>query len=201
MPIVISEKDMAFETEASGDGLIDGASDEADETIAEEPESDEISKVETEPNTKESDKPEERLSETPGDLNQVNELSMLKSEIERLRGQLEEQQKSFMRMSCEVAEFSELFPGQSLASLPGEVWEGVKRGIPLAAAYAYESVRRERMAALAAEVNAKNSECSTGPVDGRGNSDFFTPTEVRLMSANEVRNNYKKIIDSMKLWS
>ena len=30
---------------------------------------------------------------------------------------------------------------------------------------------------------------------------FFTPEEVRKMNSKEVRENYKKIIDSMRLWS
>ena len=30
---------------------------------------------------------------------------------------------------------------------------------------------------------------------------FFTPKEVSKMSSTEVKENYKKIIDSMRLWS
>ena len=30
---------------------------------------------------------------------------------------------------------------------------------------------------------------------------FFTPEEVRKMNSKEVRENYKKIIDSMRSWS
>ena len=30
---------------------------------------------------------------------------------------------------------------------------------------------------------------------------FFTPEEVRKMSSKEVRENYQKIIDSMRYWS
>ncbi len=129
------------------------------------------------------------------------EISDLRAEIERLRRQLDEQQKSFERMSREVAEFSELFPEKDLSSLPGEVWENVRRGMPLAAAYAYEAARRDKIARYAAEVNAKNRECSAGHIDGRGGTDYFSPAEVRSMSASEVRNNYTKILDSMKLWS
>ena len=30
---------------------------------------------------------------------------------------------------------------------------------------------------------------------------FYTPEEVRAMTSKEVRENYKKIIESMKMWS
>ena len=130
-----------------------------------------------------------------------NEIKGLRAEVEALRGQLDGQRKAFLRMSAEVAEFNELFPEQNLGALPPEVWEGVKRGIPLAAAYAYETARRERRAAIAAEANTKNSKSSAGPPGAPGGEGYFSPAEVRSMSASEVRSNYTTIMDSMKLWS
>ncbi len=130
-----------------------------------------------------------------------DEISGLRAEIEALREQLDGQRKAFLRMGAEVAEFNELFPEQNLGALPAGVWEGVKRGIPLAAAYAYETARREHRAAIAAEANAKNSKSSAGPPGRPGGEGYFSPAEVRSMSASEVRSNYTKIMDSMKLWS
>ncbi len=130
-----------------------------------------------------------------------DELAGLRAEVGRLREQLAAQQESLLRLSREAAEFAGLFPDQKLSSVPDEVWEEVKKGIPLAAAYAYHQVRCERQAAVAAEVNSKNTESSAGPVDGRGRSEFYSPAEVRTMSAAEVRANFDRIVDSMKLWS
>ncbi|NLW74001.1 MAG: hypothetical protein GX057_03775 [Clostridiales bacterium] len=129
------------------------------------------------------------------------ELAELRAEVGRLREQLAAQQEALLRMSREAAEFAGLFPDEKLGSLPDEVWEEVRRGIPLAAAYSYHKVRREREAAIAAEINLKNRQNSAGPVDGRSRSDYFSPAEVRRMSAAEVQENYGKIIDSMKHWS
>ncbi len=134
-------------------------------------------------------------SQTPADP--ADELAILRAELEGLRSRLDEQNRYFERMSREIAEFTEVFPGEELGSLPGEVWESVRSGVPLAAAYAYDRARRKR----AAEINVKNSENSSGCLDGRGKTGFFTPNEVRSMSASEVRENYTKIIDSMKSWS
>jgi hypothetical protein len=130
-----------------------------------------------------------------------DELAELRAEVGRLREQLAAHQEALLRMSREAAEFAGLFPDEKLSSLPDEVWEEVRRGIPLAAAYAYHKVRRERKAAMAAEINSKNSQNSAGPVDGQSRTDYYSPAEVRRMSAAEVRENYAKIVDSMKHWS
>ena len=128
------------------------------------------------------------------------EISSLRARVEALQAELEARTAAMERMSRECAEFSQLYPDKSLASLPAEVWESVRDGIPLAAAYAYSEAKQRHRQALAAEVNDRNRSASSGGVSG-SSPDFLTPGEVRRMSAAQVRENYTKIIESMKLWS
>ena len=103
-------------------------------------------------------------------------------------------------MHDEISEFSELYPDRVLTSLPNEVWEGVRAGLPLAASVAYCEAKQRRREAIAAEVNRRNSAASSGSVDG-ADVEFYSPDEVRAMNAAQVRQNYSKILDSMKLWN
>lgn len=124
----------------------------------------------------------------------------LKEELDKLKSELENSRAAYDRLSSECADFSELYPDIPVTSLPDSVWKSFKSGVPLAAAYAlYE--KRERMAAAkAADVNAKNKELSSGSLDSSKSEEFFSPAEVRAMSAAEVRANYAKIITSMSKW-
>ena len=128
------------------------------------------------------------------------EISALRADVARLQTELQAQTAAFDRMSRECAEFTQLYPHQSISSIPKEVWESVGDGVPLAAAYALHCVKKERREQLAQQVNRLNREASGGDVNGGGNQ-FLSPGEVRQMSAAQVRENYSKIIDSMKLWS
>lgn len=130
----------------------------------------------------------------------VDELSTLRQQLDELRERFEQQRTAMERMSRECDEFCELYPDRPLASLPREVWESVRNGIPLAAAYAYAEARRTHALRVAEQTNDRNRALSSGDVSGR-TRDYFSPAEVRKMSAAEVRTNYSKIMDSMKLWS
>lgn len=130
----------------------------------------------------------------------VDELSTLRQQLDELRERFEQQRTAMERMSRECDEFCELYPDRPLASLPREVWDSVRNGIPLAAAYAYAEARRTHALRMAEQTNDRNRASSSGDVSGR-TRDYFSPAEVRKMSATEVRTNYSKIMDSMKLWS
>ena len=104
------------------------------------------------------------------------------------------------RIAKEYAEFSELFPGVSVSSLPDSVSESVRTGVPLAAAYALYHLKKEAAIAAASRINKKNSERSFALKKNDSSDSYFSPAEVREMSAAEVRTNYKKIIDSMSHW-
>lgn len=100
----------------------------------------------------------------------------------------------------EYKEFSELFPEATIDSLPDSVTNDVRAGVPLAAAYALYRYRREANEAKAVAANEKNKERSFAVKSNDAADSYFSPTEVREMSASEVQANYSKIIDSMSHW-
>ena len=129
------------------------------------------------------------------------ELEALREELVLLRTELEEKKNELERLGKEISEFSELFPNEPLTSLPDSVWESVRGGIPLAAAYSLYKRKTEIRLEKANITNTKNSEMSTGAI-GRDTTDgFYTPDEVRAMSRSEIKKNYSKILDSMKKWN
>ena len=131
----------------------------------------------------------------------MTELDTLREELILLRAELEEKKSSLERLGREISEFSELFPNEPLTSLPDSVWESVRGGIPLAAAYALYRRKAELRAEQANITNQKNNKMSTGAI-GRDTTDsFFSPDEVRAMSRAEIKKNYSKILDSMKKWN
>ncbi len=141
----------------------------------------------------------ERASEVTEEASRENE--GLKAEIAELRRALEEKEAEKARILAELGEFSELFPDTELKKIPQNVWDSVKEGLPLAAAYALYEKKTETGRALAHTVNQRNAERSSGAVGRENGSEYYSPAEVRKMSAAEVRKNYNTIIESMKKWS
>lgn len=64
------------------------------------------------------------------------------------------------------------------------------------------SALREELAARqkADEINRRNASCSAGRAGTNTAPEYFSPEEVRAMSAHEVRENYQRIRASMKRW-
>jgi hypothetical protein len=160
---------------------------EAEKTVNEEEESPE---EEIEPS----------LPEVEDDIPDLTEILALRAELDSLKRELEENRAFYTRLDGECAEFSSLYPDVSITSLPDTVWQSVKKGVPLSAAYALEVRRAEVKAQKARQVNRDNSEMSSGALGNNNRNDFFSPAEVRAMSASEVRANYSKIIESMSKW-
>ena len=125
----------------------------------------------------------------------------LKNELEELKIKLSEKENALERMSREIGEFSEIVPEKQINSIPDSVWASVKDGIPLAAAYALYERKNSVRAGTADLVNTRNSERSTGSLGRSSTENFYTPSEVKAMSREEVRKNYTKIIESMKKWN
>ena len=132
--------------------------------------------------------------------NGANELEALRAEVSALRAQLEGERAIYGRMSAECAEFSELYPDVPLSDIPDSIWENVKRGVPIAAAYALRERKDFIMRAKATAVNSANLRASSGSVDSSPSEEYYTPDEVRAMSPAEVRSNYSSIIRSMSKW-
>lgn len=123
----------------------------------------------------------------------------LRGELSSIREELCRRDVVYERASSECAEFIRLYPGVSLSEIPASVWEMARGGVPLAAAYAYGEVIRRQKEAEIAEADRRAREASSGSLSG-GGEEFYSPDEVRRMSPEEVRANYKKITDSMKKW-
>ena len=130
-----------------------------------------------------------------------DEAEALKEEIATLRAALEQKEAEKERILAQLGEFSELFPGVDIRAVPENVWESVRGGLPLAAAYALYEKRTESQRDLAEKVNKRNAERSSGAVGRDGSKEYYSPADVRKMSASEVRKNYNTIIESMKKWN
>ena len=131
----------------------------------------------------------------------ASETEALKEEIRQLKAALEQKEAEQSRILSQISEFSEVFPKKSLESVPAEVWESVSGGIPLAAAYALYEKKAQSGRELAQSVKARNAERSSGAVGREVVSIYYSPSEVKKMSAAEVKKNYAIIIESMKKWN
>lgn len=136
------------------------------------------------------------MEKDPSDAEQI---AFLRSELIRMQEALDQKDAFYTRVSQECSEFSSLFPDTPLSELSDRVWEAVKNGVPIAAAYALERHRNAMAQDRANQVLQRNRERSTGAV-GQAEEEYFSPAEVRAMSQAEVRKNYQKIMLSMQKW-
>ena len=133
-----------------------------------------------------------------------SELDKLYEELDTLKGELARRDaldESNKRMLRECEEFREYFPDSELSSVPDEVWESVKGGVPLAAAYALYSRKNELHKNRINEINQRNKDMSAGSVKRGGEDKFYSPSEVRAMTREQVKSNYTDIIESMRHWN
>lgn len=166
---------------------------------------DEISKEEIDDKTVIPEEITEDTPDTPTEIVEngaaIDEVKALKEKIAALEDQLNEKSEKYERMSRELGEFSELFGETNILTIPDEVWQSVRGGVPLAAAYALYEKQMSKRALEAEIVNQKNRNLSTGSIGKSAEEGFYTPDEVRAMSRGEVRKNYSKIIESMQKWN
>ncbi len=150
------------------------------------------------PQNKESQKVEEGAPDPELIISSLNEkISALESELNAYKEASERQQF----IAEQINEFNELFPEIAVRSLPDEVWESVKRGNSLAAAY---SVYERRVAEAARKIeliNQRNASAAAGAAGRSAPKEYFTADEVRKMSPAEVRANYAGIRRSMEKWN
>lgn len=130
-----------------------------------------------------------------------NERLELKAEIDKLRAEIDSIGAKRAAFISEIKEFAEIFGADNVSNIPDEVWESTNRGVPLAAAYALYEKKAAQRAEMTERVNKKNESMSAGAIKNATNPEFFSPTEVRAMSAKEVKKNYNRIIESMKKWN
>lgn len=125
----------------------------------------------------------------------------LRAEIVKLRAELEGIGSKRSEFISEIKEFASIFGADSVSKISDEVWESTSTGVPLAAAYALYEKREALRAQMAERVNKKNASMSAGAIKNATNPEFFSPSEVKAMSAKEVKRNYNRIIESMKKWN
>ncbi len=131
-------------------------------------------------------------------IEELNEtISRLKEELEGYRSAEAER----AHIAKQLDEFSELFPEISVRSIPDEVWDSVKEGNSLAAAYSVYERRITEAARRIELINAKNAQQAAGAAGKDVTSEFFSADDVRKMSPSEVRVNYAKIRRSMEKWN
>ena len=131
---------------------------------------------------------------------EIGEADALRQELSELKSQIEEKRTREERALRELEEFSRLYPDARLEELDEGVWERVREGLPLSAAYALYEREKELLASLAENVNMRNAARSAGGVGLSAPQDYFSPEEVRAMSGAEVRKNYESIRRSMNYW-
>lgn len=129
----------------------------------------------------------------------LTELAKLRSELTSLQQELTQKQALALRFGRECAEFQELYPEVSLSAVPDEVWDSVKHGVPLSAAFALSERRRSRLEACAQQSNRSNLASSAGELREH-TSGYFSFDEVKHMSRAEIRQNYDRILLSMQKW-
>ena len=158
-------------------------------------------------NTEELEKTEEAVEDgvyesvTEEDIEALRSKKLtLEEEIATLEGELEKKREETDRKVREYSEFKELFPNADTSELAPEVLAMVESGVPLCAAYAlYEKRLCARNAAAAAH-NSATKKGGFGSVGRGSEEEFYTPDEVRSMTHSEVKQNYQKILRSMKNW-
>ena len=129
----------------------------------------------------------------------IREVAELRS-LMKARGGREDPAPAEVWQPALTDEFCELYPTLSMADVPDAVWEDVRGGIPLEAAYALWEKRESARQETAVAINQKNATGAWGRSDGVS-EDFLSPDEVRCMSQAEVRKHYARIIESMKHWN
>jgi hypothetical protein len=129
----------------------------------------------------------------------AGDVDELRGELIRLQEELALRDRRMSRMGEELAEFAQLYPEISMGDVSDSVWESVKQGVPLSAAYAVEERRKLQTAQRAGQSNLRNRQRTSGELASAEN-DIFSPAEVRAMSREEVRANYSKIMRSMQKW-
>lgn len=140
-------------------------------------------------------------TDEPSSAVDTDEVKRLKDDIEALRSELEAKKNECERIFRELAEFAVNFPRTSMGSITDEVWESVKGGVPLSAAYALYEKKKEADENAIRELNRINAERSSGAISSTADGGYYSPDEVRKMTAYEVKKNYNLIIESMKKWN
>lgn len=138
------------------------------------------------------------------DSEEVDELSLLKGEIASLREELrirDEKERVDSRILKELSEFREYFPDVDVNQIPDEVWQQVRGGASMSAAFALNLRKLEISKSKVEGFNNQNRRLSAGSLlDGEGEK-YYSPLEVKKMTPAQVKAHYDEIIESMRHWN
>ena len=143
---------------------------------------------------------EAQTEEAAPPISQPDEAALLRQELSRLQEYINDKKAKEDKALSELEEFGRLYPNVSMDTLDEAVWERVRGGLPLSAAYALCEREKELRISLAEQTNLKNTTSSAGSAGASTGIDYFSPDEVRAMSREEVRQNYSNIRRSMNYW-
>ena len=146
----------------------------------------------------------EAVADEPVMENEIDELSLLKSELEALRMELksrDEREAQNSRMIKELTEFQKYFPEVELHSIPDDVWEQVKNGVSLSASFALNLKKIEIERKKISDFNEKNRRMSAGSLMQGEGEKYYSPSEVKRMSPAQVKAHYDDIVESMRHWN
>ncbi len=105
------------------------------------------------------------------------------------------------KLKQDINELLELFPKLKANAVPDEVWDRVREGDSLCAAYCLWVVKNAKEQLRIRDVNDKRSHAAPPPVADKGEGEeFFTRDTVKNMSPQQVRKNFKAILNSMDRW-
>lgn len=94
-----------------------------------------------------------------------------------------------------------LFPKLNASAVPDEVWDRVREGDSLSAAYCLWLVKTVKEKKRIDGVNSRNAHAALPPVsDDSEREGFFTRDTVRNMSREQIRKNLDRILKSMDSW-
>ena len=124
-------------------------------------------------------------------------IALMRRQLDELRAVVERGLKPIEETAKDISALSELFPNVRREDIPDAVWEEVRRGVPLLAAYALHEKRRERRE----QINRRNALLSSGPIENATDSNYYSPEEVKKMTPKEVRRHFARIRESMKRWN
>ena len=144
------------------------------------------------------------LPDTPDEVAEPDEMSLLKEEINSLKAELERRQefdRAQARMNSELLEFEEYFPDTDVRSIPKEIWEQVRNGASLAGTYALFLRKNGLAEKKIGDFNEKNRRMSAGSLMNGEGEKYYSPAEVKKMTPAQVKKHYDDIITSIRHWN
>ena len=132
---------------------------------------------------------------------ELDEISLLKNELEALRLELksrDEREEMNSRMLKELNEFQEYFPEVDIRAISDEVWEQVKNGASLSASFALNLRKIEIERKKVNDFNEKNRRMSAGSLIQGDGENYYSPSEVKRMTPAQVKAHYDDIVESMR---